>query len=428
MGLNEFTNEVRAMISHQRSIGCKRSHPGRFFPNSLNQRIQAIAPKRWLPAISIGMFACGSVVWGIYGRIPVTVEAEGVLTYPRHVVSVEAEESAQLMSLLVAKGDVVEAGELIAIVDQTASQKQLQRLKHRLAQLKSQTQRKGLPQNNNLEQAAEAALSSSEALTPLVQPTAEPETFDSQAANLAQKRVDAHPNQEKEMQAIAGEIARLDAQLTNNRQIVSQYPGRILEVMVSPGQMLQPGAKIAHLNLERPSDKLIGVGYFSVEEGQKIQPEMRVYIDPNPSNGERIGSIPGRVAMVSATLNLQEDAFTEVWNPNTVEALDSRQGSLVQVTSELELNSSVFSRYQWSPLEGSALELSPGTATIRVKIDERTPISYVAPMLRSVGTFISPGFQQGLSVFAGINLSPDILTGQEVKSQESEVSQELDSD
>ena len=101
---------------------------------------------------------------------------------------------------------------------------------------------------------------------------------------------------------------------------------------------------------------------------------------------------------------------------------------LVQVTSELELNSSVFSRYQWSPLEGSALELSPGTATIRVKIDERTPISYVAPMLRSVGTFISPGFQQGLSVFAGINLSPDILTGQEVKSQESEVSQELDSD
>ena len=78
-------------------------------------------------------------------------------------------------------------------------------------------------------------------------------------------------------------------------------------------------------------------------------------------------------------------------NPEVVESLisEKQQGSvqqgLIQVSAELKPDSKTFSGYQWSSSTGPQIPISPGTTTtVRVKVEERSPISFVLPILRSV--------------------------------------------
>jgi HlyD family secretion protein len=47
-------------------------------------------------------------VWSVYGSIPVTVEGQGVLIYPRKVAPLEAKTSGMLQSLHVKVGTQAE--------------------------------------------------------------------------------------------------------------------------------------------------------------------------------------------------------------------------------------------------------------------------------------------------------------------------------
>ncbi|MBE9138845.1 NHLP bacteriocin system secretion protein [Nodosilinea sp. LEGE 07088] len=456
-------------------------------PEQLDQLMQVMKPKSWLPLAALAVLTGSALVWAVYGSIPVTVEGKGVLVYPRRVVQVEAEGQGQLMSLLVSVGDVVEAGQVIAIVDQTELQKQLQQQQDKLAELESQDEAVGSLQGVSVTQelqaieqqrlflqqrlqelqaltpqlqinsgeslqqqraslqerlqnaqqlapvmaqrvdarktllaagaltrdellkveqehlqnqetiadaqaqlqeltlkATEAERSHRENLSTMTELRAKLRELDSREATLAQQTLEARTAREKEIQETEREISRLEVQLDNSRQVVSQYPGRILELMVSPGQVLQPGSKIANLNIERPSDQLVGVTYFPVEEGKKIQPGMAMQVTPQTVKRQRFGGIIGTVESVSSFPITREGAAAEVGNPEVIDGLTGQQGSLMQVTSELEADANTVSGYKWSSSKGPELALSPGTTTtVRVKLDERAPITFVFPILRS---------------------------------------------
>jgi len=475
------------MNTQERTLYREKSLERLSSPEQLDQLMQIIKPKSWLPLLSLGLVASSALLWSIYGSIPVTVEGKGVLVYPRRVMQVESESSGQLISLMVSEGDVVEAGQIIAIVDQTELQKQLQQQQDKLAELESQDeaveslqgesvsqeqqaieqQRLFLQQRlrelqvltpelqinsgesiqqqrNSLQnqlqnaqrmapvmaervdaytmlfeegagsreelleaeqkflqnqetiadleaqieeldvKAAEAERSHQENLSTMTELRAKLRELDSREANLAQQTLEARTTREKEIQDVKREIARLEVQLSNNSQIVSQYPGRILELMVSPGQVLQPGSQIANLNIERPSDQLTSITYFPVEEGKKIQAGMSVQVTPQTVKRQRFGGILGSVESVSSFPITREGAAAEIGNSEVVEGLAGQQGSLMQVTSQLEPDANTFSGYRWSSSEGPELELSSGTTTsVRVKVDERAPITFLFPILRS---------------------------------------------
>jgi HlyD family secretion protein len=474
------------MNTQQRNLFRSKTLERLSSPEQLDQLMQVIKPKSWLPLAALGTLVGSALVWSIYGSIPVTVEGKGVLVYPRRVVQVEAEGAGQLMSLMVSVGDVVEAGQVIALVDQTELQKQLQQQRDKLAELESQDEAVGSLQGVSVAQEQQAIeqqrvflqqrLQELQALTPELQANsgesiqeqrsslqnrlqnaqnlmpvmaqrvdgrkmlfeagaltrdelfkveqeylqnqetiadlqaqlkeldvkeseaerahrenlstmtelrAKLRELDSREATLAQQTLEARTNRAKEIQEVKREIARMETQLDNNSQIVSQYPGRILELMASPGQVLQPGTQIANLNIERSSDQLVGVTYFPVEEGKKIQPGMAVQITPQTVKRQRFGGILGTVETVSSFPITREGAAAEIGNPEVVEGLTGQQGSLMQVTSELEPDASTMSGYKWSSSAGPGLELSPGTTTtVRVKVDERAPITFVFPILR----------------------------------------------
>ena len=209
--------------------------------------------------------------------------------------------------------------------------------------------------------------------------------LDSKEATRAQQDLETLTTRKKEIQEVQREIAKLEQQLGDNSQIISQYNGRILELIVTPGQVLNAGTRLATVDAENSSNKLVGVTYFPVAEGKKIQSGMAIQITPQTVKRERFGGIVGIVTSISRFPITKEAAANEVGNPEVVEGLVSqKQEGLMQVFADLKTDSTTFSGYKWSSSTGPRLSISPGTTTVvRVKVEERAPITFVLPILRS---------------------------------------------
>ncbi|MCC5601576.1 NHLP bacteriocin system secretion protein [Nostoc favosum] len=476
------------MLDQKRSLFRKESLERLSSPERLDQLMQIVSPKSWLPLVALGSLVGVGIVWSIYGRIPITVEGRGVMIYPRKVVPLQSISSGQLLVLNIKVGDVVKKGQVLATVDQVDLRKQLQLARAKLVQLEEQDrnasliqiQRQQLDTKAILEQrlTLEQRLKIMQDLTPVLKekglvsikrdrlnlqrrlqilqgllPThkkrldnrqrllregaipddvvleaqqqydnarasideaesqlkqldlkeadaqqqylsnlneikniqAQLQEQNSKAASLAQEDLQTTTTRKNEIQELKREIAKLEQQLATNSQIISQHNGRILEITVTPGEVVNAGTRLGSIDEENSSSKLVSITYFAIAEGKKIQPGMTIQITPQTVKRERFGGIVGNITSVSSFPMTKEGAANVVGNPELVEGLMSqKQEGVMQVFADLEPDSSSFSGYKWSSSTGPQLKISSGTTTIvRVKVEERTPITYVLPILRS---------------------------------------------
>ncbi len=109
-------------------------------PERLDQMMQVVSPRSWLPLTAIGCLVAAAGVWSAIGRIPLTVSGQGVLLMPRQVVQFQAANSGQLVKLNIKPGDVVKRGQEIGKVDKLDLKQQLGQEKAKLAELQGQKQ------------------------------------------------------------------------------------------------------------------------------------------------------------------------------------------------------------------------------------------------------------------------------------------------
>ena len=135
-------------------------------PERLDQLMQVVSLKDWLPVVTLGGLVFLAGLWSIWGRIPITVTGQGVLSRPRRVVEFQSPISGQLKLLNVRDGQCITKDYLLATIDPSDLKKQLQLQRTKLLQLQAQAQsmeslsgeRMGLEQEaiasqkNNLEQ------------------------------------------------------------------------------------------------------------------------------------------------------------------------------------------------------------------------------------------------------------------------------------
>ncbi|MBW4562718.1 MAG: NHLP bacteriocin system secretion protein [Mojavia pulchra JT2-VF2] len=477
------------MLDQKRSLFRKESLERLSSPDKLDQLMQVVSPRNWLPLVALGSMVGVAVIWSIYGRIPITVEGRGVLIYPSKVVPLQSKSAGQLMSLNVKVGDVIKKGQVLATIDQAELRKQLQQQQVKLAELESQDkavgslqgerlkqeqrsqqqqrdylqqrimelraitpllktkgntsieqQRQGLQERIRQAQALapvfrqrmeirqqlfkkEGAISGDEALkaeqeylqnlekiadiqnqlkeldlketqtekdyrqnlSSISDLQAQIKELDSKQAAAAQQDLENATSRKKEIQEVKREIAKLQLQLGDNSQIISQYSGRILEITLIPGQVINAGTRLATIEAENPNSKLVSVSYFPVADGKKIQPGMTIQVTPQTVKRERFGGIVGNVTNISRFPITKEAAALEVGNSEVLEALISdKQEGVIQVFSDLKKTNTP-SGYKWSSSTGPHMKISPGTTTVvRIKVEERAPITFVLPILRSV--------------------------------------------
>ena len=94
-------------------------------PERLDQLMQVVKTKDFIPAIAVGGFMVMALAWSVVGRIPITVTGQGVLISPQRVVELQSPIAGQLESLLIKDNQCVKKGEIIATIKPTELQEQL---------------------------------------------------------------------------------------------------------------------------------------------------------------------------------------------------------------------------------------------------------------------------------------------------------------
>jgi HlyD family secretion protein len=179
------------------------------------------------------------------------------------------------------------------------------------------------------------------------------------------------------------EIAQLQGQLKQNSQIVAQQSGQIIESIVSPGQILTAGARIATIESRASAAKLVGISYFANGEGKQIQPGMKVEMTPTSVHRERFGGIVGTVASISTQPVTPEGITKLTGNPTLAKSLMGDDAK-IQISANLQTDRTNQSGFRWSASTGPEFKVSAGSTTaVRITVEERAPITFVFPFLKS---------------------------------------------
>ncbi|MBE8998153.1 NHLP bacteriocin system secretion protein [Nostoc sp. LEGE 12447] len=455
-------------------------------PERLDQLMQVVQPKKWIPLTAMGSLIVVGLVWSVFGRIPITVAGQGVVVFPSKVVGFQSPSSGQILMLFVRTGDEVKKGQVLATIDQTELQDKLKLARVKLAQLQEQDQNANTLQLQRTvldkgaigqqRQALLQTLKTTQSLTPILRskglesirqerqnlqeqlqttrdlmPTfkerfdirqklreegavssdtvlqaqqeflnsktkineiesqlkqlnvkeadaereflaninstkelqAQLAVLDSKFAGQAEQDLAISTNRRKEIQDTQRAIAELKLEIKANSQVTSNFNGRILELSAVPGQTLEKGARIGTIEARDSGNKLVGVAFFPVSEGKKIQKGMELQVTPSTVKRERFGGIIGKVTSISAFPVSKESASSVVGGLEVLQGLTT-EGAQIQVFAELEPDPSTKSRFRWSSSKGPNSQITPGTTTsVRVKVDEQSPISFVFPILRS---------------------------------------------
>ena len=455
-------------------------------PEQLDLLMQIVSPKDWLPLGGLAFLGIIAVLWSIFGSIPISVTAKGVLINPRRLLQFQSPISGQIQSINIRDGQCVKKDEILAIIDPSDKKQQLQQQRDKLSQLKLQIQssillrkqatqleleaitaeRKSLqerlqdiqeftPRIKDKELASisrqrlslQQQLKDAEELTPLMeqrltkqrnlqeqggiseeqvlqaeqdyrqirqnsseiqaqlkqlevqeaelqqkylenlhritQITAELEKLDASSKQLEKNNLEARNSEQNQIQEVEQAIARLAKEVADNSIIKSPHTGCIVEIPVTVGQYVNPGFRLGTLETAESNSDLMSVNYFAIADGKKIQSGMKVLITPDTVKRTRYGGIVGKITEVSPFPVTSETATSVVGNPELVQKIIGQEGGKVEVLAQLIMDSKTFSGYRWSSSEGPELEISPGTTTtVRVIVEERSPITFVLPILR----------------------------------------------
>jgi HlyD family secretion protein len=110
-------------------------------PEQLDQLLQVVNRKSWIPIATLGVLSLVAILWSIFGRIPMTVEGTGLLVHPRQVVSLQLPAAGQLVELNIKVGELVQKGQVLGKINQPALQQSLDQARARLSEAQARNGR-----------------------------------------------------------------------------------------------------------------------------------------------------------------------------------------------------------------------------------------------------------------------------------------------
>jgi len=399
-------------------------------PDELDHTLQIVRAKLWIPIFGICVVALVGLTWSIFGRMPVNVTGFGVLINPGNVKIVQSQAPGLVEKVSVKPGDEINEGDIVALLQQPALEQSLQQAKENydeinrinsdaikanqkqfVAQLASINRQKELltegkelsgnvnrsleKRNEVLLQLAKDNLVNSEMLlqseSSLVESKTKMASYDAQIQELElsieqakQKNIQTEFTLKNQIDESRRAVEKLELQLENNRHIRSKSGGKVMQLMVSAGTAVAFGTPVLSVAADQSTQSMKNLCYFSVKDGKKIKPNMTIQVTPSTVKRERYGSIVGKEVSVSTFPVSREAAMNIVGSKELAFALTG-QGAMIEVKTELKpaLSSESESGYEWTS-KNPPVAVSQGTTTVnRVRVDDRAPITYVLPLLRT---------------------------------------------
>lgn len=101
-------------------------------PEQLDRMIVVTSPTFWLAMAGAGAIILVALVWSIVGRLPVTVQGNGIYINSAGIGTVYSDSSGVINSIDVAVGDTVEEGDVIATLTDSDTQSTIDDLNERI--------------------------------------------------------------------------------------------------------------------------------------------------------------------------------------------------------------------------------------------------------------------------------------------------------
>jgi len=397
-------------------------------PEQLDEAIRFSNLGSWVPLAAIGLLIFAALVWGIFGKIPSKVHGEGILIKGGSITKASAIGAGQMEQLLVSVGTVVTQGQVVATVRQPQLEEQISSAKLQLKEIRQQHEtlkefaekdvvqeielaalrKSNLEQQvtdlseqlvwlkekmTNQEKLVEQGLLTKQTLLTTKQTfyscQHQIETARSDLKQLSNKNFQLTRQKEQDLFTSLIKLNEAERRLKDLEQQYaliasarSPSAGRILEVMVEPGDILASGTTL--FSMEQTGLPLQAVVYVPAGQGKKVLKGMTIQVVPSTFEKVEYGFILGRVTSVAEFPSTQQ-AITSVLENEQLAQKMMAGGPPIAIEVGLQRDPKTISGFAWSSSAGPPQEIFAGTlCTASVVVSQQRPISLVIPALKKI--------------------------------------------
>jgi HlyD family secretion protein len=361
-------------------------------PERLDELMRVTSPMGWLALAALGVGLLAAAIWSFTGNITTRVDGQGIMLRGEAVLDVSASAEGRLVSVDVDVGDIVKAGQPVARIEQPDLELRLRGKNRELETLREQDRDQiGAIEQINARRRKQIDELHKEAdvLQKLIDDglatLAQKRQTEAQIAAIEQEIVTSRAigaGRSNQVASVQDEITQLESALEDSQKVLSPYTGRVLELMLDPGNLVAPGSRILTLEtLEAPVDAIV---YIPAQEGKKVRPGMRARVSPTTIRVEEYGYIVGTVKSVADFPATPEGLARTLRNSSLVAALSGR-GAPIEIIVRLAVNAATPSGYQWSSSSGPPVQVFTGTlCSASVEVAAKRPAEYVLPFLKGL--------------------------------------------
>ncbi len=396
-------------------------------PEQLDRLVTITDTRAWVALSVCAALLMAFMGWSVVGSIPTHVEGQGILMSSTGVVSdATSQVQGRLLRFSVGLNDQVNKDQPLAVVDQREFARRTDdarlavldqeqslarferdyqreiRNKTELAEKRRKTLRQTIDDGENrlafLERLlagqegpgskgffSERALDNSRAeISSVKQDVADRRNELARLDTELEEAKNLYERERSKLHLSVNEARRVAAQLAltlaRDSVITAPVSGRVIELKLAAGAVVQPGQSV--LSIEGGAGSLSALIYMPTEHGKKLLPGQDVRLTPANVKKEEHGSLRGRVRSVSEFPVTQQGIMSVLPNP-ALASLFSKDGPPYAVQVDLMPDAALKSGYRWTSVEGPPFPIGSGTTVAaEITIDEQRPLSLLIPFLR----------------------------------------------
>jgi HlyD family secretion protein len=360
-------------------------------PEQLDVMMQVTSPMGWLALIGLGAMLAFVVVWSVIGSISTKVDGMGILIRGSNILDVSTSASGRVEQIMVQPGDLVKKGQVIAKISQPDLLQKIENTKDEIADAVRQAAERG-SRGGNIVAQYQAQLGELRARLATQQKMVDRGLLTRQSMMRTQEQIIATQQMiasaqmttegsENRVDGLRRQLKELETRLASSDEVTSPYDGRVLEVVVDPGNVIGGGSRL--VSLEQTEGLVEAKVYIPPTEGKKVRPGMVVRISPSTVKAEEYGFIIGEVRSVSQ-FPVTPEALRRVLRNDALVDTFAKDSAPIEVVARLIPQKGTPSGYKWSSSQGPPTQIFSGTmCTASVVVETKKPISYVLPIFKN---------------------------------------------
>lgn len=397
-------------------------------PERLDRPYRLVGAPIWLALWAAIAATLAAIVWSVFADAPVKVAGGGIVLPEEGLLEVVSDANGRIQTLGLSPGQVIREGDAVATFSRSDLSRDLGQAQAELAQAESRLAelREFYRRSDALERSAEterlgtikqiqsfaarrrnllaAKIDSVRSLVDrkivirdrlidaeleLAEARERLAALDDEAKSIALSRLKreneyalAIIDEERKVERLRGEAAKLEGELTEKRVSISPHGGRVVEVRVNRGDVVAAGAPLATLApVDMVEGRALGVVYLAPADGKRVRVGMPVEAAPSTVRTEEHGYILAEVTEVSPVPVSLAGMRNTLKNDQLAAELSGGSAPF-EVRVRFKPDPTTASGLAWSSSRGPSAPVLPGTPLqAKVIVERQRLIELLAPKL-----------------------------------------------